>query len=122
MALFKTTEAYISGGICGHMWWPAAMAGKPFRQSLRGPWGIMDRFTEPASFREALDTVLMENGGDFQDSAFTADTRITVIRKRHVAPGKYEIHVWERELSDLRDCGDLVNADAYTGDFMGDGE
>lgn len=119
---FKTTEAFISGGICGHLWMPAVMAGKPMRHALRGPWGIMDGFTEPVSFREALDHLLMREGGDFQDSAFTADTRITIIRKRSVGNGRYELHVWERELSQLRDCADLVHADAETCDFMGDGD
>lgn len=119
---FRTTEAYISGAICGHMWMPAVMGGIPFRQNLRGHWGILDRFTEPVSFREAFDHVLMEKGGDFQDSKFTADTCVTIIRRRVTAPGKYELHVWERELSALKDCADLVNADAYTGDFMGDND
>jgi len=119
---FKTTEAFISGGICGHMWMPAVMGGFPFRQNLRGPWGIMDRFTESVSFADALNSLLMEKGGDFQDSAFTADTRITIIRKRQVGAGKYELHVWEREVADIAGCGELVHADTFTGDFMGEEE
>jgi hypothetical protein len=117
---FKTTEAYISGGICGDLWMPSTLAGKPFRKSLRGPWGIMDRFPEPVTFREALDCLLMEDGGDFRSAQYTADTRITVIRRKITGPGKYELHVWERELMDLPACADLVNTEAYTGDFMGD--
>jgi len=101
------------------MWWPDAMAGRPFRKSLRGPWGIMDRFTEPVSFRDALDHLLMAEGGDFQGAQFSNDTRITVIRRKITGPGKYELHVWERELSQLADCADLVNTEAYTGDFFG---
>jgi len=80
----------------------------------------MDRITGPCAFRDALDVLLMEDGGDFRDALFSADTRITVIRRKVLAPGKYEIHVWERELSALLDCAALVNADAYTGDFFGD--
>ncbi len=95
-------------------------AGKPFRVNLRGHWGIMDRFTEPVSFREALLSYLSENGGDFQNPQFTADTRIMVIRKRAEGPCRYTVRVWERELIELASCADLVNADAYTGDFMGD--
>lgn len=117
---FKTTEAYISGAICGHTWMPAAMGGIPFRQNLRGHWGILGRFTEPVGFREAFDHVLMEKGGDFQDSRFTSDTRVVVIRRRMTAPGKYELHVWERELSALKGCADLVNTEVFAGDFMGE--
>jgi len=120
MADFKTTEAYISGGICGHLWMPAVMAGKTTRKSLRGPFGIMDRFTEPASLRDALLLLLSEDGGDFQDAAFTADTRIVVIRKRNDGPGRTTVHVWERELPEISSLSDLVNLDAYTGDFMGE--
>ena len=117
---YTTTEAYISGGICGHLWMPNVMAGKPFRANLRGPWGIMGRFTDPASFRDAIDLLLCEQGGDFQDSRFTADTSITVIRRRIIAPGRYDLHVYERELSQIRDCSDLVADEHYTGDFIPD--
>ena len=118
---FHTTEAYISGGICGHMWMPNAMAGKPFRVSLRGPFGVMDRFTELATFRDALDLCLSENGGDFQDAKFTADTRIVVVRVAHLETGR-TIHVRERELVNISDLADLVAEDSFTGDFMGDDE
>jgi hypothetical protein len=119
---YKTTEAFVSGGICGSLWMPAVEGGKPFRVSLRGPWGIMDRFTEPVSFRDALLCYLSENGGDFQNPEFTADTRICVIRKRNDGAGRYTVHVWEREVAQIESLSDLVNNDAYTGDFMGDGE
>ena len=58
---YNTTAAYISGGICGPIRWPhGAMAGRPLRKNLRGRWGILDCFTEPASFREALLRLLCE--------------------------------------------------------------
>jgi hypothetical protein len=64
---YNTTAAYISGGICGPIRWPyGAIAGRPLRKNLRGRWGILDRFTEPASFREALLRLLCEEGGEFQ--------------------------------------------------------
>lgn len=120
MATFRTTEAYISGGICGSMWWPVgAMAGKPVHTHLRGAFGLMDRFCEPASFRDVCDSLLMEQGGDFSGAAFTADTRIVVIRKRIDGNGRYAVHVWERKLAQLANCVDMVNTDAYTGDFLG---
>ncbi len=115
---YRTTEAYISGAICGHMWMPDSMGGKPFRKSLRGTWGILSRFTEPASFRDALLLLLSEEGGDFQDAQFSADTCLTIVRKRTIAPYKYEVHVRERELADLKDCADLINAEAFTSDFF----
>src|SRR5687767_6605036 len=118
MTQFHTTAAYLSGGICGHMWMPAVMAGKPVQKNLRGPWGIMDRFSEPASFRDALLGLLMEEGGDFQDAAFTADTVIRVERRASDGNGKYRVHVWEREVAQLH--RDLVNEEAYTSDFFGD--
>lgn len=115
---FRTTEAYVSGGICGSLWMPAVLGGIPLRANLRDHWGIMDRFTEPASFRDALDSLLMEKGGDFQNPQFTADTRLCVIRRRTIAPGRQELHVWERDLTDCATLTDLVNPDAYTGDFF----
>jgi hypothetical protein len=118
--MFKTTEAYISGGICGDLWWPQTLAGKPIRKPLRGPWGIMDRFTEPVSFADALQSLLMEDGGDFQNARFTSDTRITIVRKRFDGNGRYSLHVWDREITAIRDCADLVNVDAFTGDFLGE--
>lgn len=114
---WKTTEAYIYGGICGHLWMPAVKAGKTHRVNLRGPFGAMDRFGERASFADVLDSVLANNGGDFQDARFTADTEIVVIRKRYVQGG-YQVHVKRIEVS--RIDPDLVDADAYTGDFFGD--
>lgn len=117
---YRTTEAYISGAICGSLWWPVGqMAGAPFRANLRGQWGCMDRFTEPVSFRDTFDSLLNEKGGDYSGARFTADTRVVVIRKQYQKPGVYTVHVWERELSQLPDCADLVAEDVYTGDVIG---
>lgn len=116
---YRTTAAYLSGAICGNIWWPSdALAGIPINQNCRGPWGFMDRFNEPVSFDDALLHVLMRDGGDFQNSQFTADTVIRIERKATIAPGKYSVHVKEIEVSKL--APHLVNQDAYTGDFLGD--
>lgn len=115
---FRTREAYISGGICGHLWMPNTPAGKTIRKSLRGPFGIMDRFTEPASFRDALLSLLCEEGGDFQSALFTADTELVIIRERVIGNGRRELHTRTRTLAELSDCSDLVNADSYMGDFF----
>jgi hypothetical protein len=94
------------------------MAGKPLNKDARGPWGFFTRLEQP-SFRDALLHLLMEEGGDFQDAAFTADTVFRIERRRQTDKG-YEVHVWEREIGQLPDCADLVHADAYTYDFMGE--
>lgn len=118
MTQFHTSAAYLSGGICGHMWMPNAMAGKPLNKDARGAWGFFDRLDQP-SFRDALLSLLMAEGGDFQDAAFTADTVFRIERRRQTDKG-YEVHVWEREISQLPDCADLVNSEAYVSDFMGE--
>ena len=123
MASFRTTAAYLSGGVCGPIWWPTgAMCGRPIKHNARGAWGFMDRFNEPCTFREALDSLLNQEGGDFQHAQFTADTVIRIERRRVDGSGKYTVHVKELELAQLPDCADLVNQEAYTGDFMGDCE
>lgn len=117
---YRTTAAYLSGGICGPIWWPAgALCGKPLRFDLRGYGG----FTEPGeTFRAILLSLLTREGGDFQHAQFTGDTVVRVERReeRRDAPRGYTVHVWEREVAELPDCADLVNADAFVGDFMGE--
>lgn len=120
MTQFRTTAAYLSGGICGAIWWPVGeMCGKPIRTNMRGIWGFMPE-GEQLSFRNALLSLLMKEGGDFQNAEFTADTVIRIERRQVDSPGKYTVHVKEIEIGRLADCADLVNADAYVGDFMSD--
>lgn len=114
---FKTTAAYISGAITGKIWMPSCTAGIPFRKDLKGVFGCHQKGN---TLRDTLDGVLMRDGGDFQNPAFTADTVLRVERRKITAPGKYEVHVFEREIHDLETCSDLVNLDAYTGDFIND--
>ena len=90
MTQFQTTAAYLSGGICGPIWWQVGqLCGRPINKSLRGAFGIMDRCSESASFRDALELLLSEEGGDFQSASFTADTVIRIERRRVDAPGKW---------------------------------
>lgn len=70
-----------------------------------------------ATMREVLLHELMEHGGDFQNSRFTADTHIIVTRK--AASGR-RTHVREIPVCAWPDCSDLVDADVYTGDFSGE--
>jgi hypothetical protein len=117
MSKFKTTAAYVSGAICGHMWMPDSMAGIPDNHNLRAQF---DRFSGGgATMRDALLHILMERGGDFQDARFSADTVIRVERRAVDAPGQYRLHVKERAIAELPGLSDLVHADAYTGDFCG---
>ena len=119
MTQFQTTAAYVSGGICGSIWWPVGQCcGKTIQKDLRGhPWAIMN---DGGSFFDALDRLLMEEGGDFSGPRFTADTVIRIERRKHEAPGKYTMHVKEIEVARL--CSDLVDADHYTSDFFGEEE
>lgn len=96
----------------------------PFRKDLRGPWGIGECFTsdERVSFRDILLGALTRYGGDFQNARFTGDTYIRVERRGPAVPGQkgYSVHVWERLVSELPDCADLVDLNATAGDFSGD--
>ena len=115
---YKTTAAYISGAICGRIWLPAVDAGIPFRGDVRQQ---INRFSDPrsATFRDVLDHMLMEHGGDFQNPAFTSDTVLRVERRASTGAG-YQVRVFERKLSALRDCEDLVRPDTFAVDYCGE--
>ncbi len=117
MSTYKTTAAYLSGGICGSLWMPSAEAGTPINADLRP---IINRFSETArvTFEEILDSILMANGGDFQNPQFTADTVIRIERRRVEGPGKYSVHVKEIEVCNI--LPGMVNEEFYTSDFFGD--
>ena len=117
-ANYETTAAYVSGAICGQMWMPNALAGNLIQENARGPWGFYQEASN-WTFRDALLSLLMHKGGDFQNGEFTADTVFRIERRRQTGKG-YEFHVWEREIGKLPDCEDLVNADAYVCDFIGE--
>lgn len=118
---FQTTAAYVSGGVCGKLWWPVgAMAGKPLNADLRREFGRLTGI-DHVSFRDVLDSILTENGGDFCGGAsFTADSIIRIERRSVDGAGRYRVHVREREISELADCADLVEPDSFVSDFMGD--
>jgi hypothetical protein len=120
MPKFNTTAAYISGAICGHLWMPETMAGTPFHGDVRQQ---LARFSDKkrTTLRTVLLHMLMEHGGDFQNAEFTADTVLRIERRAIDGAGMYRVHVFEREVSALLNCSDLVNAEAYTGDFLGEG-
>lgn len=118
MTQFRTTAAYISGGICGPIWWPVGqVCGKLVKADARGLRGFYD---DGDSFRDALLSYLTREGGDFQSATFTADTVLRIERRRVDGPGKYAVHVREIELAKLPDCADLVDPDHYCGDFLGE--
>lgn len=106
---FRTTAVYLSGGICGHMWWPQSLAGFGVNKRLRGPFGLMGRSSGRESFEDTLSLFLMENGGDFQNAQFTSDTEIVIDRRRDDGNGKYTVHTRTIPLADH--FPDLVNAE-----------
>ena len=116
MARFTTTAAYLSGGICGSLWM-SGLAGTCINKNLRP---VINRFSETArvTFDEMLEHILMENGGDFQNPQFTADTVIRIGRRRVEGPGKYSVHVKEIEVAELLPA--MVNDECYASDFFGD--
>ncbi len=115
---FRTTAAYLSGAVCGALWSSNLhKAGLPLRVDLRSPFNRIDG----ASFRDVLELILSEKGGDFNDAAFSSDTVVRIERRRVDAPGRYSVHVRELALSNIG-CGDLVDADALASDFFGDDE
>ena len=116
---YRTQSAYLSGAICGAIWWPVgAKCGKPLNVNLDR---VRHRFSDKSglTFRDMLLHILSEEGGDFQGAEFTADTVIRVERVAMTPNGRM-IHVREREISELADLSDLVDANSYVCDFMGD--
>lgn len=113
---FKTTAAYISGAICGHMWMPASMAGKPYQGDLRGRFGLMPGLNDAKSFEDVIRGIILRDGGDFQDPLFTFDTVLRIERRCVDGPGKYRVHV--REIPLIRLAPDWVHENAHVGDFM----
>lgn len=89
------------------------MAGKPIQRDARGAFGF---YAKGDTFREAFASLLMREGGDFQNAQFTADTVLRIERRTKNARGMYSVHVREIELAKL--CPDLVNVEAYSGDFF----
>lgn len=113
---YRTTAAYISGAICGETWMPQVRAGIFFQGDVRNQ---IARFSDSrgATFEDVIRHMIMEHGGDFQNARFTADTVLRVERRYVESPGKYQVHVFERELSQLPDCADWVDAETYTSDL-----
>ena len=114
-----TFEAYISGGIYGNTWMPCAMAGKAIRENLQGPWGF---YQKGDSFREALESLLMREGGDFRDAKFTADTELVFVMR---TPSRHSSHIrtvirHSIVLYERAEYADLCNVDAFTSDFTGE--
>lgn len=112
---FQTTEAYLSGGICGSLWMPAVRGGFPIRQNLRGQWGLFQE-GDGWSFQDAVSSLLCAKGGDFRDARLTADTEIVIIRTRHDGNGRRILHVRSRLVAELPGCADHVDSETYTSD------
>jgi len=73
---FRTTAAYLSGGVCGPIWLPPGLVcGRPLRHNLRGVWGF---YRDGDSFRSALLSLLCREGGGLPGRA--------LYRRRHCDP------------------------------------
>ena len=108
-------EAYISGAICGHMWWPQSIGGKPIKINLDG---FFRRLGPGAKFSDVLDSILFHEGGDFQDAKFSADTEIVIKRQKSLAPYVWQTRVKIRELAEVPALSHFVNQEVYTCDFF----
>jgi hypothetical protein len=112
---FHTESATLQGALCGKIWIPAVKCTLPITENMRQRFA---RFSVKAgaTFRDALLSTLNEEGGDFQNASFTADTMLVIKRARNVTPGRYETRIREIEVSALSDCADLVDQETYSYD------
>lgn len=120
---YRTTAAYVSGGICGSLYWLiGAPGGKPINLDIRPQIRRFGPNSSGVTFRDVLDHLLMEHGGDFQSARFTADTVIRVERRRMIGPTTQAIHVFERPILEWSsaDLADFADPDTFTADVMGE--
>jgi hypothetical protein len=114
---YTTSAAYLSGGICGAIWWPVgALCGKPIKKNLRGPWGIMPE-KDNYSFEDMARQFILREGGDFQNPLFTNDTIIRIERKT-ATPQGYQVRVKEILLSTV--APSWVDPEHETCEFSGE--
>lgn len=111
----------IRGGITGDMWWPVGVPGAR-ELDARLSRNEHEPFTAHIAhgeLRDSLDTLLGREGGDFKGARFTGDTMITICHVRDSGPRR---NVRERSfaLADMPSLADLVEADIYVTDFMGE--
>lgn len=108
----------IRGGICGAIWWPhGQVCGYPHRR--------FDVYREQARFsdqdsvtlRDIVEHILMENGGDFQNAMFTADTEIIATVHRAGKRGYRCTRTRAFPLSMFPSVADYVDSDHYSHDF-----
>jgi hypothetical protein len=113
-----TFQSYISGAVCGPIWWPVGqICGRPVSAALRqGPGRNEWERHGCATFAEACDAVLMNEGGDFQGCKFTADTLLIVRMTSGDGRSKRTIEK-TFELSKLPGCAEYVDSDHYACDF-----
>lgn len=114
---FKTTAAYVSGAICGEIWWPVgALCGLPVQFDLDGYGGFEKGAC--STFADVLESYLRRNGGDFQNAMFSEDSEVVIERLLVEAPGRYKVHV--RRIPVAKVCPDLVRPDTFASDFFGE--
>lgn len=117
MSKYELESVRINGAICGHMWMPNSMGSSGYRQV--DVENVLARFSDSsdATMRDVVLHTLMENGGDFQDARFAADTDIVITRVRRLGTMNHATHSRVIPLAKWADCADLVHADVYASDF-----
>ena len=111
-------EIRLSGAICGHMWMPETMAGLPITASITSE---RRRTAADSTIAAVINLILAENGGDFQDAAFAADTLIIFEYRKPLENGRigYTYHRREYELQNCPSLSDYVTQDNWhVADFL----
>lgn len=116
MLQFRTTEARISGAIYGAMWC-GPMGYHLLDARLKGPFGCHQK---GFSLADTVDSLLMREGGDFQNASFAADSELIIVRQSLDVKGMRRVHTRTIPLARIApdlvgdlECGDLMCGEDY---------
>jgi hypothetical protein len=109
----------LRGAITGDMWMGGRGAILVDVRLSRNEHEPFADYLERGMTRESLDSVLARHGGDFQGPRFTEDTMLTIESRSHTRHTSVT-RARSVALVDLPSVADLVEADIYVTDFMGE--